>query len=233
MRCLKCGRFRAPEAFPDDKYRKTGKHPYCRECKSAEQRERSKKKVVVRLLSPKICHRCSKKEPEVVFDGRNKLLCVECKIVAHEKEKLSRRVKTKQCRVCGEQKELSGYSSSYCRICKDCFRLPQNEKKKLLNKWAKKRRDDKARRDKYKGELVKLLGGKCGHCGTRPSAKWPLACFDFHHLSNPSFRIAKLIPSRRSRKIEIEKELEQCVVLCSNCHRAEHARQHLKRMKRK
>lgn len=233
MRCLKCGRFRAPEAFPNDKYRKTGKHPYCRECKSAEQRVRSRKKVKTRLLAPKICYRCARTEPEITFAGRNSLLCIECKHAAHEKEKLDRRVKTKQCRVCGEQKELSAYSSAYCRICKECYRLPQKQKRKLQVKWSKKRLEDKARRDKYKKELLNLLGGKCKHCDAKPNSKWPLACFDFHHLTKPSFRISKLISSRRSRRLEIEKELKHCVVLCSNCHRAEHARRHVERMHRK
>lgn len=232
MRCLKCGRFRAPEAFPDDKYRKSGKHPYCRECKSAEQRARAKKKVETRLAELKTCEGCARKEPTVTFARRTSRLCVSCKIVAHEKEKMSRRVKTKLCSICGKQKGLESFSSPYCRICKSCNPLPKRKKRKLLRQWTGKRELDKVRRDKYKKELLDRLGGKCKHCGIVPSLKWPLACFDFHHTENPQYLISRLLHSRRSRQAEIDRELSKCIILCANCHRALHEKLHTKRRKK-
>ena len=74
------------------------------------------------------------------------------------------------------------------------------------------------RRNLIRGESVKLMGGKCSHCG----GVFPDAAFDFHHLnssekeSNPSDMI-------EANSIErISSELSKCILLCANCHRIEH-----------
>lgn len=47
-----------------------------------------------------------------------------------------------------------------------------------------------------------------------------IACLDFHHLKDKEFNISNEI---RNLSIEnLKKEINKCVVLCSNCHRKLH-----------
>ena len=51
-----------------------------------------------------------------------------------------------------------------------------------------------------------------------------IACLEFHHI-NPiekKFEIGRSINQIGIEKREILKEMEKCVVLCSNCHRKFH-----------
>lgn len=68
-----------------------------------------------------------------------------------------------------------------------------------------------------KDACIKALGGSCSDCGGR----FPRAAFDFHHLHSkldaPSALIGNSSPKR------ISKELANCILLCANCHRIEHA----------
>lgn len=222
--CKKCGRFLSRRSFPIDSNRASRLYPYCLECKSAEQRCRSKKRSTDRLSEKKVCERCLKREPDAIFDGRNKRLCVECKQIVADKDRSLRKVQTKQCVVCGVQKLISSYSTPYAKVCSECFTKTPAEKRILSDKWHKKRIKDKSRRDEYKKLALNMLGGRCAKCDIAPSDKWPLACFDFHHKQNKRFFISRLLHAKRSRSEELRKELEGCIVLCANCHRAEHAR---------
>lgn len=227
IRCLKCGRFLARDAFPNDRGRPSGKHPYCCACKSAEQRARVHARVEARLLDTKMCHRCGRKEPDVEFAGRNKLICQECREVGLRRERtLDRRIKKKVCRICGEEFDIAVFSTSACRICNGCYAKKPAVRYQvpLMDKWDSKRNTDKERRDKYKSELIDRLGGKCSFCGLVPSDQWPLACFDFHHVGEREALVSRLLHSRRSRTKELDVELKKCVVACANCHRAEHVR---------
>jgi len=58
----------------------------------------------------------------------------------------------------------------------------------------------------------------CNKCGESD----PI-CLDFHHTSgNKDFQISTAVHVVRSKE-NILKEIEKCVILCSNCHRKEHA----------
>lgn len=72
-------------------------------------------------------------------------------------------------------------------------------------------RVSKNRRD-LKDWAIKSKGGKCSICGYSKSS-WSL---DFHHLRDKEFIISTLIRNRK--RILLEKELEKCVLVCSNCH---------------
>ena len=62
----------------------------------------------------------------------------------------------------------------------------------------------------YKSQL------KCVECGEDH-----VACLDFHHLHDKEDCIYKLVVGGCSRE-RILKEIEKCLVLCSNCHRKLH-----------
>lgn len=77
----------------------------------------------------------------------------------------------------------------------------------------KQRRRERLRRwlHEYKAESC-----ACTHCGESDPA-----CLDFHHVDEKNYGIAEMI-TRGFSTDAIEAEIENCIVLCANCHRAEH-----------
>ena len=68
-----------------------------------------------------------------------------------------------------------------------------------------------------KKELVALCGGKCVMCGLRDH----YSVYDFHHTGKKNAQISQIL-SRRSWEV-ILKEVENCIMVCSNCHRKIHS----------
>ena len=64
---------------------------------------------------------------------------------------------------------------------------------------------------------IALLGGKCKHCNQvfHPSI------FEFHHI-DPAIKDRDPSKMMMLKKERLEKELENCILLCANCHRYEH-----------
>ncbi|MDD5193722.1 MAG: hypothetical protein PHF67_04005 [Candidatus Nanoarchaeia archaeon] len=83
---------------------------------------------------------------------------------------------------------------------------------KESEKMHVKRRKNEIRRwfEDYKSNL------KCTKC----SENHP-AVIEFHHKNNKDFDIAEMTHEGYSVN-RIKKEIEKCIVLCSNCHRKEH-----------
>lgn len=83
--------------------------------------------------------------------------------------------------------------------------------------WNRCSKHFKAARQKaIKEVLVETLGGCCQKC----KGVFPLSVYDFHHVgkkdADPSYLIA-------NGSIDaIAKEINNCVLLCANCHRIEH-----------
>ena len=80
-------------------------------------------------------------------------------------------------------------------------------------------------RRKMKLRAVAYKGGKCERCGYSKS----YAALDFHHLDkkNKLFVIGGGIYYRWET---VRKELDKCIMLCSNCHREEHENMRFARM---
>ena len=79
---------------------------------------------------------------------------------------------------------------------------------KYRHKYTMKRRHNKAR-------AVEYFGNKCCDC----EQTFPDYVYDFHHLENKKFTIARML----HRKWEdIVEELAHCVMICANCHRIRH-----------
>jgi hypothetical protein len=72
---------------------------------------------------------------------------------------------------------------------------------------------------KRKLEYIKIFGGKCSCCGYNKN--W--SALEFHHI-DPKIKEIKLdiLSFCRNSKETIEKELENCKLVCSNCHREIH-----------
>lgn len=74
---------------------------------------------------------------------------------------------------------------------------------------------------KRKKLAVELKGGKCVFCGLSHDGT-NSAVFDFHHL-DPTYKEENISRMLINKSWEATvKELEQCVLACSNCHRMEH-----------
>ena len=119
------------------------------------------------------------------------------------------------------------------RKCNLCGLEANNEEQLLnfiINKGAKYGRKNLCRicdskRQKVNNKEVKLegiryKGGKCLHCSIEATIDNTII-FDFHHVdrSTKEFTIAKF----RTNFSKLKDELDKCILLCSNCHRLEHA----------
>ena len=97
---------------------------------------------------------------------------------------------------------------------KEYYRQKARRRKKEIQKWY----------HAYKDTL------SCKRCGEEENV-----CLDFHHL-DPSTKELNpgLMVGQSYSKARIKKEIQKCIVLCSNCHRKEHAkiRNNKKREKR-
>lgn len=88
-------------------------------------------------------------------------------------------------------------------FCKKCFSIMHKEK--ISNR---------------KKENVKIKGGKCIRCGYDKC----LQALEFHHLI-PEEKEFNYSEYRDFNKEKLLKELDKCILLCSNCHREEHYKQ--------
>lgn len=84
----------------------------------------------------------------------------------------------------------------------------------LDERWARNHNAAHLRR-LIKERAIEYLGGKCRSCGYD---RCP-AALDFHH---PNPREKEFVISGKLAWDLIERELNKCVLLCSNCHRETH-----------
>lgn len=132
-------------------------------------------------------------------------------------------MKTKVCCACHDDKELDQFDFRYKnkgirqRICKECKkkarkRSYEKHKSHVINKNIANKAKNVAWFNEYKKTL------KCARCPEDHPA-----CLEFHHL-DPSVKeksVSKMASSTYSRA-KIMKEINKCIVLCSNCHRKLH-----------
>lgn len=80
-------------------------------------------------------------------------------------------------------------------------------------------------RRQLKEDCIKLMGGKCMVCGYNSH----LEAMDFHHI-NPEkkeYGISQIMNKAITNKTLLtflKKEIEKCILLCSNCHSELHAK---------
>lgn len=118
----------------------------------------------------------------------------------------SREKKSRVCPRCKEEKILDEFynrrgkvgASTYCKSCTGD--------------------QTKERQEEFKNKCIEYKGGKCICCGYDRCS----SALEFHHVDpeEKEFEIKKSI----SRKFDenIKKELDKCVLVCSNCHREIH-----------
>lgn len=143
--------------------------------------------------------------------------------MAEEKIHKVRREKKKQIETTiNEVKESKGLT---LKDFEDIYRmaLPLKDFLKLRNELFEKKYITKElsvadyhknRRRQIKKELVDIKGGKCQVCGYNKC----LRSLEFHHLDplQKDFTISGNL--KRIKREKVIKELEKCILVCSNCH---------------
>ena len=98
----------------------------------------------------------------------------------------------------------------YSYVCKNCKR--SNSSKNRTDATKEKMRN---RYRKIKSYFVEKFGGSCLRCGFSDG----IYALEFHHIfpRTKNESVSKVISSGNVERAE--KELDKCIMLCSNCHK--------------
>lgn len=163
------------------------------------------------------CQNCKENFPNhVLIENKrrnlcNRKYCLDCSpFGSHNTRTIHKTNDKKTCPNCKKEKNLTDFylrnrneknnlePSTYCKPCTRKLTVTRGRDLKI--------------------QAVKLKGGKCENCGYNHY----IGALEFHHL-DPSEKEISFSKSRRSFE-NLKAELEKCVLLCSNCHREEHAK---------
>lgn len=126
--------------------------------------------------------------------------CLECSPFGqHNTKKVGKEAKQYHCTRCGDTNPEHFTKGRYteCKKCRNSY-----NKRILRNKQSL---------------AIEYLGGKCICCGYDTFE----CALDIHHL-NPEKKDTNFSSHAYWSWERLKKELEDCVLLCSNCHRAVH-----------
>ena len=103
--------------------------------------------------------------------------------------------------------------------CKSCVKEQDNKRyfyniNDRKNKIKKRRVNELNKVKEFYNEYKK--NQTCSKCGEK---RWYV--LDFHHIKDNKIMCVSTLVKRGSL-IQLKKELEKCVPLCSNCHREQH-----------
>lgn len=88
------------------------------------------------------------------------------------------------------------------KTCKSCYHTVPSQRKRGVSR---------------KKSFLERFGGQCKVCGYRKN----IAALNFHHLGDKEYPLT--ITTMREKTFEtIEREAENCELLCSNCHFQHH-----------
>ena len=129
----------------------------------------------------------------------------------------------KCCTKCSEEKDTSEFRKDKVKhdglqpFCKVCARA--HHRSGYSEKYSEKYNTrNKERRDKHLALMQAYKSGlSCVSCGESESI-----CLEFHH-TNPEEKEFTIGASMSRKWASIQKEIEKCVCLCSNCHKKVHA----------
>lgn len=123
----------------------------------------------------------------------------------------------KRCSKCKVEKEFEEFSKkkdklqSFCKVCTKIYF------KEFYNKNRKYHLDrNKVRRKKLFNFIDSFKQKPCMDCGK----SYPVYVMDFDHRDEKEkFLEVSLMGRNLYSKIKIQKEIEKCDLVCSNCHR--------------
>jgi hypothetical protein len=132
-----------------------------------------------------------------------------------------------RCKVCeiAAQKKYYSENKTQIQIKKRKYaRKHQKERKAYEKEWRKRPeskikrlKQNSVRRQKNKQKAVDYKGGKCSCCGYNKC----LAALEFHHI-DPCKKEGETSKLKTGKWVVFKKELDKCILLCSNCHRELH-----------
>lgn len=101
-----------------------------------------------------------------------------------------------------------------CEYCDKEFIPNSSRKQKYCSRKCQKTGSVKARRQALKKMALEYKGNKCKICGYDKC----LQALEFHHL-DPNEKDFGIAAKGHTRSWEsIKKELDKCILVCSNCH---------------
>lgn len=122
------------------------------------------------------------------------------------------------CQKCGKEFEYHRKRKN----CLECVPHPKRYKnldEKVANRRKQLAKNVQKRREKIKEMAVEYKGGKCIICGYHKCKN--ALCFHHVHPEDKSFSIASKGITRAWATVK--KELDKCVLVCSNCYSEIHA----------
>lgn len=158
-----------------------------------------------------ICKNCSQRIPgRVKVDGKIRVLssrkyCLDCSPFNQHN--------TKKIHIPGN---TMGNRINTTHNCKVCNNVNIHKKNTRNGKDVCARCLGRIKKLKMKERCVEYKGGQCNNCGYNKS----LRALVFHHV-NPSKKEFGIASNYRGWD-KTKKELDKCVLLCSNCHMEEH-----------
>ena len=130
-----------------------------------------------------------------------------------------------KCKKCDEAIEQTSYLDKYkverwsYPICEACSfqRKGSPEYIKLKSYLSQSPQIITKRKQEFKLQCLDYLGGRfCSRCGYNKC----VAALDFHHV-HPNKKEKKIMDFGSFDEL-CKKELNKCIILCSNCHREHH-----------
>ena len=125
----------------------------------------------------------------------------------------------KKCCVCKKEKPTSEfykrlqiYYQAQCKACQ--AKINRNNSKSTNTRNREKRRENWQKIFEHFG------GRKCQACGIE--SEYPI--YDLHH-KDPAEKDVGVGAIAHHSWEKVKAEVEKCVLLCSNCHRIEHAKE--------
>lgn len=112
--------------------------------------------------------------------------------------------------------KLKEYQEEYHKSGYDKKRYQENieQYRAYTKKYNKEIRKPKLLATKQKA--VDYGGNRCSACGNMFSN----VCYDFHHIDrNTKYKEVSCMITEMYSWEDIEKELDKCIMVCSNCHR--------------
>ncbi|MDY7015584.1 MAG: hypothetical protein SVX43_18710 [Cyanobacteriota bacterium] len=131
---------------------------------------------------------------------------------------------TARCKSCICEYKRAYYASSEGKAKIKAYIERNKERRAAYNKQYSQEYRNAQFKNKRKLEFCLYKGGCCFECGFMATED-TIAAFDFHHI-DPFEK--EYTPSNMlmMKKDKVFKELDKCILLCSNCHRILHHRQY-------
>lgn len=124
------------------------------------------------------------------------------------------------CKVCGTEKVKRKKEERWdCPKCESLRGIKSRKEQKTRNGGRNNRNQKDFER---KSKWIKENGSECNKCGFKFNGRH-VGVFEFHHM-DPELKSFEIAAShlRSTPEEEVQKEIEKCIMLCNNCHTAEH-----------